>query len=241
MGFFNNISWCIGGGFKLNLISLRDFVNLVSWVPLTFFLVIFFITGTILVVIKDWRASVGAFLLQYLSMGLVLARLVRPEVAFAKVLVGLFICVIMYLSARQASWRHKLTSASIGLHILLGTRVVAGEVFPPGRAFRLMTVLLMGITAVSLGQNYPISTLPFVISIAVYWLCLAGFLLLILSENPLKIGQGLLTILIGFELWYTTLEGSLIVVGLWGSVNLILALAVGYLATVRSVILEEDF
>jgi len=72
-------------------------------------------------------------------------------------------------------------------------------------------------------------------------LTLSGLLILILTEDPLKIGQGLLTAIIGFELWYTTLERSLLIVGLWGAVNLLLALAIGYLMAVRGVKLEEDF
>lgn len=204
-------------------------------------MLLFFFTGSVLVLVRDWRASVGALLLQYLTLGFALTRLVRPEIAFVKLLVGLFICFMLYLSARQAGWRHRLTFWSHGLRALLGPRTVAGEVFPPGRAFRLMATVLMAVAAFSLAQSYPIGGLPAAISVAVYWLSLVGLLILMLTENPLKIGQGLLTGIAGFELWYTTLEGSLLLVGLWGVVNLLLALVVGYLAAVRGVILEEDF
>ena len=115
------------------------------------------------------------------------------------------------------------------------------KAFPPGRAFRLVVMLLLMVTAISLGQSYPIGDLPTATGIAVYWLALVGLGVLMLSENPLKVGQGLLTAITGFELWYTTLEGSLLVVGLWGVVNLLLALAVGYLAIIYGGKLEEDF
>jgi hypothetical protein len=225
----------------LNIPDLNDILNYLNIFPLELSVLFFLITGSTLVLIRDWRASVGALLFQYLTMGFVLARLVRPEIAFVKVLVGLFICLMLYISARQASWRHRLTFASHGLRAVWGTRTIAGRVFPPGRAFRLMVLLLIAVTAISLAQTYPISNLVSTVSIAVYWLILIGLILLVLTEDPLKIGQGLLTAITGFELWYTTLEGSLLVVGLWGVVNLLLALAVGYLAAVRGVVLEEDF
>jgi len=221
--------------------SFRDILSQLNWIPLELGALVFFITGSLLVLIRDWRVSVGALMLQYLTLGFVLSRLVRPEIAFAKVLVGAFISLMLYLSARQSGWRRQLTFSAHGLRTLFGLRTAAGEAFPPGRAFRLMALLLVGVAAFSLAQTYPIFNLPAAVSIAVYWLVMIGLLILILTENPLKVGQGLLTAIIGFELWYTTIEGSLLVVGLWGIVNLLLALAVGYLAAVRGVVLEEDF
>ena len=225
----------------MNIPDLHSLLQRLAWIPLDALLVVFLFTGGVLLLVRDWRASIGALVLQYLTMGFVLARLVRPEIAYAKVLVGLFVCLMLYLSARQASWRHRLTFGSHGLRALLGTRAVGGEVFPPGRTFRLMAALLMAVTAFSLAPSYPIPGLPASVATGVYWLALVGLLLLVLTENPLKVGQGLLTAITGFELWYTTLERSLLVVGLWGVVNFLLALVVGYLVAVRGVNLEEDF
>ena len=212
-----------------------------SPIPLDVPVIIFFITGTILILIRDWRVSIAALLIQYLVMGVILVQLVRPEIAVIKVFVGLIICPMLYLSARQASWRRQLTFSRDGLRALIGTRTVAGEVFPPGRTFRLMGVLLLAVAAVSLARTYPLPLLPSAVIISVYWLALTGAFILMLTEEPLKVGQGLLSIFIGFELWYTVLEGSLILIGLWGIVNLLLALAIGYLTVVRGVNLEEDF
>jgi len=127
------------------------------------------------------------------------------------------------------------------LRVLGGIRFVGGEVFPPGRVFRLLLTLLLLVVSVSLAQTYPIDLLSNLQSISVYWLLSVGVVLLILSENPLKVGQGLLTIFMGFELWYTVLESSLLMVGLLGTLNLLLAVAVGYLGIIRGVQMEEDF
>lgn len=221
--------------------SLQAILSSIQTIPLELPVLLLFLTGSLLVLIRDWRVSIVALLAQYLAMGLVLAHLVRPEIAFAKVLVGLFICPMLYLSARQAGWRYQLTFSQFGLRALLGQRTLTGEAFPPGRAFRLFLLLLLGVTTFSLAQTYPIDNLPQVVSVAVYWLAATGLLILMLTEESLKLGHGLLTAIIGFELWYTTLEQSLFIVGLWGAVNLLLALAVGYLTAVRGVKLEEDY
>ena len=56
----------------------------------------------------------------------------------------------------------------------------------------------------------------------------------------MKVGVGLLTGLTGFSLLYTTIENSLLLTGMWGSVNLLIALAIGYLTVVKGSSIEEE-
>jgi hypothetical protein len=56
----------------------------------------------------------------------------------------------------------------------------------------------------------------------------------------MKVGIGLLTGLTGFSLLYATVENSLLMTGLWGSVNLLIALAIGYLTVVKGAAFEEE-
>ena len=72
------------------------------------------------------------------------------------------------------------------------------------------------------------------------WLILAGLVTLVLTEEPIKVGHGLFTALVGFELFYATVESSLLLTGLWGAINLLIALAIGYLAVVKGTGLEEE-
>lgn len=217
--------------------TFKDLLQQLNWLPLEAGVLVFFITGGALVLIRDWRVSIGALALQYLALGFALSRLVRPEIAFAKALVGLFVTLMLYLSARQSGWRRQ----SGGLRAIFGQRSITGEAFPPGRAFRLMALLLAAVAAISMSQTYPVSNLPAAVLMAVYWLVMIGLLILILSETPLKAGQGLFTALAGFELFFATIEGSLLMIGLLGIVNLLLAMTIGYLSAVRGVAIEEDF
>jgi hypothetical protein len=87
----------------LSIPSLREVLHLINQIPTATAILIFFVTGSVLILIRDWRASIAALLVQYIVLGLLLARLVRPEIAMTKLLVGLFTCLMFYLSARQAS------------------------------------------------------------------------------------------------------------------------------------------
>jgi hypothetical protein len=114
-------------------------------------------------------------------------------------------------------------------------------VFPAGFAFRLLAVTLMALLTVTLSRTYPLPAIPPDVGLGCYWLILTGLLVLMMTEEPLKAGQGLLTAIVGFELLYALLERSLAMAWLWAAVNLLLTLAIAYLAVVRgSGPAEED-
>jgi len=46
------------------------------------------VTASLIIVIRDWRVSLAALLAQYLLVGFLLTRLIAPEVATVKTLVG---------------------------------------------------------------------------------------------------------------------------------------------------------
>jgi hypothetical protein len=183
-----------------------------------------FLSGALMVLVRDWRASILGLLGQYLLAGLILSRLVLPEVALIKVLVGALICPMLYLAARQAGWGDRRS---------LLPRPGPRGIFPGGLAFNLLAVTLMALLAVTLSRSYPMPVIPADVGIGSYWLILNGLLILMLTEEVLKAGQGLLTGIIGFELLYAPLERSLALVWMWAVVNLLLSLAIAYLVVVR--------
>src|SRR5688572_26282668 len=66
----------------------------------TVLLGLFITAGTILIT-RDWRFLIFALLIQYILEGVILSRLVRPDIAVLHVMIGAFICPILFLSARQ--------------------------------------------------------------------------------------------------------------------------------------------
>jgi hypothetical protein len=192
------------------------------------------VTASLIIMVRDWRASLAALLAQYLLLGFLLTRLIPLEVATVKTLIGALICPILYLTARRGRWgrqRDKDRPSPFP---------TGWEVFPVGLPFRLLAVVLMGLVASSLLKSYPLPEVPRDIGFACYWLALAGLLVMILTAEPLKAGLGLLTFMAGFELFYAALESSLSVVGLLGIVNLFMALAIAYLASAGQVELVEE-
>lgn len=210
--------------------SLYEVIDQLGFITRELAIVGLFLTGGIIVVVRDWRISLLALLGQYLLAGLVLSGMVLPEVALIKVLIGALTCPMLYLAARQAGW-------GAGQNGPAGSR--QREVFPAGPAFRLLAVTLMGLLAMALSQSYPSPVIPPGVGLASYWLMLIGLLILILTEHPLKAGQGLLTAIIGFELLYTPIERSLAMVWLLAVVNLLLALAIAYLIVARDISSSE--
>jgi len=192
-----------------------------------------FLTAGIILIGRDWRLLILALLAQYILVGLILSRLVRPDIAILKVMIGAFICPILFLSVRQVSFNPALIS--------LFSKERRRRVSPTGFAFRVFAALLMMLVAITLSQTLPWPGLSLNMTMAVYWLILAGLTILTITENPFKVGIGLLTIFAGFDLFYTTLERSLLMTGLWGAVNLLVALAVSYLIVAKDAGPEEDW
>ncbi|MFQ5813295.1 MAG: hypothetical protein ACE5I2_08935 [Anaerolineae bacterium] len=196
--------------------TLPDVLAKLSFLTTTPAIVGLVITASLIVVIRDWRFSLTALLGQYVLVGLLLTRLIQPRVAVTKVLIGALVCVVLYLTARLVSDK--------------------GEGSPRGGAsladfaFRLLAALLMGLAVYSLSKRYPLPEVPSDIGLACYWLASLGLLVLMLTEEPLKAGMGLLTLVTGFELFYSALERSLSVAGFLGIANFLIALAIAYLA-----------
>jgi hypothetical protein len=217
-----------------------------------------FITAGIILVARDWRVLILALLVQYILMGLILSRLVRPDIATLKVMIGAFICPILFLSARRVSVGsfslafsmsrrsdHRSRVANWWQNFYLVISLVKGRDRRRGPAatgfgFRVFAAVLMVLVAITLSDSVPLTGLPASVNTAVYWLTLAGLTTLTLTEDPLKVGHGLFTVLTGFELFYATVESSLLLTGLWGTINLLIALAIGYLTVVKGTRLEEE-
>ncbi len=193
-----------------------------------------FVTGFLIVLVRDWRVTLLALLGQYVMVGVVLSRLVLPEIALIKTLVGALICPMLYLAARQSGW--SLFSLPQVIERLLrrgrpDTKTLA--VFRVCRSFRVLAATLVLVLAIVINQANAMPNVPPDVGLSCCWLVLIGLLVLMLTEEPLKAGPGLLTMVTGFELLYTPLESSLTVVFLWAVVNLLLGLAIAYLSAAR--------
>jgi uncharacterized MnhB-related membrane protein len=219
------------------------------------------ITASLIVVVRDWRFSLAALSVQYVLAGLLLTRLIQPQVAVIKVLIGALVCVILYLTARLVSessesptleWedgdfppnvggdREEAAEDGRSRRLASPTSKTRAETSLPDFAFRLLAVLFVGLAVYTLSKRYPLPEVPPDISFACYWLASLGLLVLMLTDEPLKAGMGLLTLITGFEPFYSMLERSLSVVGFLGIANFLIALAMAYIAASGAELTAEE-
>jgi hypothetical protein len=219
---------------------MSDLLKALSSVPGTAVLIGLLITAGLLVVLVNWRLLIFALGAQYLLAGLLLSRAVPIELGMVKALVGIMICPVLYITARRVKWGHledelEDEKPKSRLAWLIG----------PGLPLRLIIAVTGVVLSASLALRNPLAitsdqTISRDITIGTFTLLLLGLLNMALNENPLKVGLGLLSLLTGFELFYTVIEPTLTIVGLLGLTNLIIALAIAYLTTAWATHPHED-
>lgn len=215
---------------------MPDILKTLSSIPGTAVLIGLLIAAALLVVLVNWRLLIMALGAEYILIGLMLTRVVPLELAAVKALVGVMICPVLYITARRVHWGQRQLESEEEAE----TTEVAPRrwswLISPGLPVRTIIAVLALAFSISLAQRnpFPITSdqvLSRDITVGTLSVILLGLLNAALAENPLKVGLGLLSILAGFELFYTAIEPTLAIVGLLGLTNLILALAIAYLTT----------
>lgn len=224
---------------------MTDFLATLSGLTTTTVLIALIIASSLLVIMTDWRVLNLVLGIQYLLIGvfLIVSRIESfpAELAIVKALVGVMLVPVLYISSRRVRWgQFNEEHLPIRLDDDDEEEDVAARrltwLRTPGLALRVLLVVFGATVALSLALRYPIQftaaqTVSRDITIGTFILITQGLLNLILNENPLKVGLGLLTIMAGFEMFYTLVEPTLVVVTLLGLVNLVVALALSYLVT----------
>jgi len=190
-----------------------------------------FVTAGILVVSRDWRLNVLALTVQYFFIVLLFTRHIRIEVAAVKGLIGWMICMVIYVTERQASEPAPGEAPPAA--------EPSGEESAPHRQgkisarglFNLLAALLVSVAAYTAMLRIPLPEVTADVTLACYALVGLGLLLIGLSEAPMQAGIGVLTFLSGFDLFYVALEPSLAVAALIGALSFVIALLMAYLRT----------
>lgn len=188
------------------------------------------ITGTVILVLEDWRLNLWALAAQYVLVGLLLVRVMPLRVALIQVLMGGLVCLILYLTGQREHWGR--VEGATPEHGELDAAVRDG--FPMNVWFRLAAALLAVVITYALGSRHPFVDQPQGLSQACYWLVILGLLTVVLTRDPFKVGLGLLTFQSGFGILLATFERSLSVTALVGVITILIALAVSYLTTTQT-------
>lgn len=197
-----------------------------------------FVTAFVILVVADLRWTLFALLAQYLLAGLLLADVLLPHIVLLQVLVGIFVCLILYITARQVNWGklpEDVTPEELSGLVKSGRVSRAGYDLKLGLLFRFILGLLVigAVWAISGNLRSALPLAPNYYILAILGLGGLGLVTISLTSEPLKGGMGMFTFLVGFELVFATFDDSPTVIAIFASTILFLSLVISYLAQTR--------
>ena len=176
-----------------------------------------------IVVARDWRLNLFGYALVSLMLALLLSQIIPTEWALMQAITGGLIAVILFLSARQLRWTPRS-----GQRWELRWPIMASLT-----SFRLLAVALAAVTFFVVRERVTIPGLDPLFQDALLWLGMLGLLGLGLHEEPFHAGLCLLLFLGAAELLVFTLFQRRMLIGLWLGGQVLLGLAIAYLALAR--------
>ncbi len=217
------------------------------------------ITGTMVVIFRDWRITLIALFVNYVAQGLFIAQqqFVIPDISlagrefsslvFVKLITGFGVTLVLAITALTFSRDYGLENldefslaelrraARVAQRKKLEERRKVGDYVVP-----VWAVLMIALASFFLPRVFPLAAeiyrdnrgLANLVDFVWYWQALAGIVTLILATDVLKTGLGLLLAFSGFDLLYTTLANrvNILALGMLSLVTLLLALAIAYLS-----------
>jgi hypothetical protein len=214
---------------------LSQLSNLSAW-PIFFGLVG---TASVIAVIRDWRFSLWALLVQYVLVGILHLRMLPPELALIKILVGVLVCPMLYWGARwvEGERTHKAEIERREFTARPGEAPLPPLPWPiqsTNWMFRLLAILLLSLVLYGISTSFPLPGIAPDIAPVCLWLILIGLFVLILTSEPLPAGIGLLTLVSGFGLYYDIMSPGLVGVGVLAAIDLMMGLVISYLVSVHA-------
>jgi hypothetical protein len=196
-------------------------------------------TGILVVLFLDWRLALFALIIQYLVASLLFFDLLNPQLAFIKLFTGMFVCLILYWTARQVRYAqlHGRQGSEGGAQP--GNPVRIGGLSIPRNLAERITAVLAALLLVALLEwafsfrlpGFP-EDLPY-INLASLLLLALGGAGLIAGRHPFPSAMGVLTFLTGFELYFAALNQSTRLLAVLAALNFAVALAASYLTQRR--------
>lgn len=173
------------------------------------------VTSVGLLITRDWRTSIVLLAVQYLAMFLLTLYHWPLGMASVKVVSG---------------W---MSSAILGMTRsgLPNDDTDEESIWPRGRLFRLFAaaIVAMLVAGATPGVDSIMADAGYAVTGGSLLLMGMGVLHLGISSRIFNVTIGLMTALAGFEILYSTVEGSVLVAALLAMINLGLALAGSYL------------
>jgi hypothetical protein len=173
------------------------------------------ITSVGLLLTRDWRWSIILLAVQYLGMFVLVLQHWPLGMASVKVVAGWMSAAILGMTYSNLSLADSTEE----------------DTLPRGRPFRLFAagIVALIVVVVMPGVNTIMAEAGFAVTAGSLFLIGMGLLQLGITADILRVTIGLMTVLSGFEILYSAVEGSVLVAALLAVINLGLALVGSYL------------
>ncbi len=174
--------------------------------------------------IDDWRGMLMVWALMGATGGVLLRQTaeVPTELAGIQILNSALLALLFYLAGRRARTTAPKT--------LTARPVVHWR-------FRILAALFLYGLARMITIRFPLPIASPSLLIVTYTLIGIGLLIATLSRSPLKAGLGVLTMLNGYQVFYLSVQDSLLAIGLMAGINLLVAFLAVALTLVRQEVL----
>ncbi len=197
--------------------------SIISWVAVGLILA----TSTNILINRDWRMSLGALALQYISVFWLVSRHLPFVMSSVKLIAGWMVVATLGMTRLGLSNReHKEDDAF----------------WPRGQWFRLNLVFIVAL--VTAGASPRIETaipgLGFPVIAGGLLLIGSGVVHLGVTSDLLRVILGLLTMISGFEIIYAAVESSILVTGFLAVTNLGLGIVGSYLLLAGSTPVDHE-
>ncbi len=185
-------------------------MSILAWVAV----VVILVTAVSLLIARDWRAGIILLAIQYLAMFILLLPHLPLGMASVKVVTGWMCAAILGMTRSD-----------------LKDEDSEENLWPRGRLFSLFAAGMVGLIVIGAtpSVNNIMADAGAAVTAGGLLLVGLGLLHLGITSQILRITQGLLTVIAGFEIIYSAVESSALVVALLVVINLGLALVGSYL------------
>lgn len=205
------------------LIELFDQLARAAVAPL---LILLAVSAVMVALVRNWRIALPIMVLQYLAVGILLARVIEPSVALIKPLAGAIVCFALSIAAQRADTLRAERGESIARERLAQPN---WHRLPAQLLLRAIVAILVLTAAFGAAIRFPLPASARELGLGAYILIGFGLLVAATAHESLNVGLGLLMLLSGFELAYTPLEPSIGVSVLLGLTTLLVGAALSYL------------
>lgn len=197
--------------------------------------------AAIVVLFLDWRLALAALAAQYLVAGLLFVDLLDPRLAIIKILTGLFVCLIVYLTARQIDYGHIPSDLTDEERARLKDRSSArlGRWRVPALLLRRLAAVIAAFVIITIAIGLFDFRLPGIpdglehLNVAMVGLVVLGLAGVLAGGEPLPLGMAFFTFLTGFELFFHVFDQTVTALLAFAALQFVAALAISYLAQMR--------